>query len=442
MAKRFVRPGVTLAYSLLLPPDAPESPPAGVASPLPVILVCGLGSTKEDWHTLATDLARDRVVLILDNRGIGESSAASLDGLSIEDMADDVLALARHAGLRRYHVLGASMGGMIAQHVALRAEPGVVAGLVLACTHHGGANAAPPSPAFLERLVAAMRTRRSAEGQGRSAADRAALGRRVAELNFTPEEVAEGREEFERVVATSLSTRRPARTVAAQSAAVASFDVAARLASLASPALVIHGDADGVVPFANAEMLVRGLPNAELVALPRTGHALWLTQPKHASRAARQFLARCDGAAKYPWPRQLDSVVALAGESDAPLTMLNILKYADAAEYATYAAGMADVLRRLGGGVVWSGTPRAVVIGDERALGGRHHTVALVRYPSAQAFVRMQTDPQFLRLAAHRARGLESQWLIACEEHALPGAAAAVGRHSDCDSTSAPVSRL
>ena len=53
--------GMQSVGARVLPPDAPESPPAGVASPLPVILVCGLGSTKEDWHTLATDLARDRV---------------------------------------------------------------------------------------------------------------------------------------------------------------------------------------------------------------------------------------------------------------------------------------------------------------------------------------------------------------------------------------------
>ena len=98
------------------------------------------------------------------------------------------------------------------------------------------------------------------------------------------------------------------------------------------------------------------------------------------------------------------------------VVMLNILKYRDPSEYAIYAQGVVKIVESLGGSVIWGGEFDQVVIGYEALLGGKHHTVALVRYPSRRAFLHMQTLPDFQRLARHRLKGLESQWLIACRD--------------------------
>ena len=118
---------------------------------------------------------------------------------------------------------------------------------------------------------------------------------------------------------------------------------------------------------------------------------------------------------KMPSPAQLEALVN-TDDLSRPLFMLNILKYAQPEEYAMYAAGVTKIVASLGGSVVWSGSIDQVVIGDEQQLGGRHHSVALVRYPSRKAFMQMQSLPEFRAIARHRLKGLDSQWLIACTE--------------------------
>ena len=93
---------------------------------------------KEDWHGLAERLAATRPVLIFDNRGMGESDIPE-GPYTMEQFARDTLGLAAHVGFTTFNLMGISMGGMISQHVAIAAPPGVVRRLILGCTHHGGA---------------------------------------------------------------------------------------------------------------------------------------------------------------------------------------------------------------------------------------------------------------------------------------------------------------
>ena len=94
---------------------------------------------KEDWHGLAERLAATRPVLIFDNRGMGESDIPE-GPYTMEQFARDTLGLAAHVGFKTFNLMGISMGGMISQHVAIAAPPGVVRRLILGCTHHGGAS--------------------------------------------------------------------------------------------------------------------------------------------------------------------------------------------------------------------------------------------------------------------------------------------------------------
>src|SRR5262245_18617631 len=102
----------------------------GVGEPL--LLLMGLGGDRQGWDLARPDLARRHRLVLLDNRDAGESDEAH-GAYGLGDMAGDAIALMDHLGIERFHVAGASMGGAIAQHVALQA-PTRIASLVLACT--------------------------------------------------------------------------------------------------------------------------------------------------------------------------------------------------------------------------------------------------------------------------------------------------------------------
>src|SRR3954453_21893150 len=106
----------------------------------PLLLIQGLGYTADMWHRILSGLAAHRRVVVFDNRGVGRSSVPE-EPWSVEQMADDAIAVLDAAGVGRAHVFGVSMGGLIAQEVALSHSQRVVS-LVLGCTHPGGREAA------------------------------------------------------------------------------------------------------------------------------------------------------------------------------------------------------------------------------------------------------------------------------------------------------------
>jgi uncharacterized protein (DUF1330 family) len=123
--------------------------------------------------------------------------------------------------------------------------------------------------------------------------------------------------------------------------------------------------------------------------------------------------------AQYPTSEQLQTL--LAGPQDSPVVMLNLLRFKADADppdtgasgeeaYRRYAEPMVRFVEAHGGRVLWTGRIDAQVIGTG-AEG--FHMIALVEYPSRQAFVAIATDPHVLEIAVHRTAGLEGQWLLA-----------------------------
>jgi uncharacterized protein (DUF1330 family) len=124
--------------------------------------------------------------------------------------------------------------------------------------------------------------------------------------------------------------------------------------------------------------------------------------------------------ALYPTAEQLSAL--LAGTDAGPIVMLNLLRFkrtADAPDeglsgqdaYRLYADEMVPFVESKGGRVIWTGRVERMAIGE----GGEHFDmVALVEYPSRQAFVEIATDPYVQEIGKHRAAGLEGQWLVAC----------------------------
>jgi 3-oxoadipate enol-lactonase len=225
-----------------------------------LLLIMGLGASARVWFRLVPHLVVRYRTLLFDNRGTGDSDPVS-GPLSMDEMVADAVAVLDAAGVERAHVIGVSMGGMIAQDLAL-AHRDRVASLVLGCTTAGGRSGSPPW-----RLLAAS-------------ALRPVLGAARTWPLIAPALFAERtrREQPERV-AEDLCQRRlddtSPRTLYAQLAAVARHDTREALPSLAGlPTLVLHGDEDALVPVERGRELASLIPGARLVVVPGAGHVM------------------------------------------------------------------------------------------------------------------------------------------------------------------------
>jgi 3-oxoadipate enol-lactonase len=242
----------------------------------PLLMIPGLGSSRRIYAPLLPRLAERLRVVVLDPRGIGESTVTP-GPYTMAQLADDAVAVLDAAGLAKAAVWGASMGGMVAQHVALR-HPGRVSRLLLACTQCGGPHAVPPTR---EAAVALM------GGGARTPGDayRIACGVLYAEDWRAAHPEAVDAEVAER-------ERHPVRggVFAAQGAAVRGHDTWEALAGLGMPALVLHGTADAVVPPQNGEVLARRIPGARLHLLEGRGHLFFHEAPEASAAAVLDFL--------------------------------------------------------------------------------------------------------------------------------------------------------
>lgn len=245
----------------------------------PLVLITGLGGAHDAWWRLLRRLPPSVRAIVLDNRGTGGSGPAEI-GLTLEAMVADVVCVMDAAGLERAHVMGSSMGGIIAQHLALEHRERV-ASLLLASTTAAARRGAPPW-----RLLGAGAAR-SWLGAERSAELLAASLYAPSTVRDRPEVVAED-SAHQRVP--------PPRTLMAQLLAVAGHDTLARLGELAGLGVtVLHGRQDAVVPAARAHELAAAIPGAELVLLPACGHVLTTDAEVAAASAVLAHLARHGG---------------------------------------------------------------------------------------------------------------------------------------------------
>jgi 3-oxoadipate enol-lactonase len=244
----------------------------------PVLLLQGLGVDARGWALQRVGLARRYRLLGVDNRGVGGSAAAPRP-YSLDQMADDAVAVLDAEGVGAAHVVGASMGGVLAQILAVR-HPTRVRSLVLACTacrHHE----------WRRELLQAWADDVLAGGMGALGSDglRWLIGPRLHRrfglwLNL---------------VARILLQAQP-ENFAAQVAAIldAVDEPRFELATVAAPALVITGSQDLLTPLGDAEELAELLPAARLEELRGAGHALMVEAPHAFTRAVQAFLAEAD----------------------------------------------------------------------------------------------------------------------------------------------------
>jgi 3-oxoadipate enol-lactonase len=240
----------------------------------PLLLIQGLSGTHLTWgEEFLEILERDFALTVFDNRGVGKSSRVT-EPFSVADMADDAAGLLDALGLERAHVLGISMGGMIAQHLTLR-HPGKVTTLTLGCTYSGGAGSATTSEAVARRLT-----------EGWSSGDREKAIRTAWEVNVSPS-FAGGKEQFRTFRENALGARVALEVIMLQVQAVGGHDVLDRLGEIETPTLIIHGELDEMLPVANGRLIASKIPGARYEEFEDVGHLFWVEEPERSAALIR-----------------------------------------------------------------------------------------------------------------------------------------------------------
>jgi 3-oxoadipate enol-lactonase len=244
----------------------------GVGEPL--LLIMGMSGHHGMWgEPFRSLLERDFDVLAYDHRGIGESGWAEAP-FTIAELAEDAARLMAAVGWDGAHVLGISMGGMVAQELALT-HPELVRTLVLGCTYAGPNGGSLHAPGPL-RLVEAISTR-----------DAELALRTAFEVNLSQQH-RDAAGDYEAFRQLSLSAKVPAAVVMMQLQAALVHDTTARLPNLRIPTLVVHGTADEMIVASNGEHIAGLIPDAKLELLDGVGHLFWLEQPQRSAELVHE----------------------------------------------------------------------------------------------------------------------------------------------------------
>lgn len=240
------------------------------------LLIQGVGAVGDVWRPQVEALSGAFTCVTFDNRGIGRSAATG--ALTIEDMALDALAVLEAIGCERAHVVGHSMGGVIAQAVALAAAHRVKS-LALLCTFRRGSQATSLSPSMVWR---GLRTRIGTRAMRR----RAFLKMILPDDSFVRVDVPALAERYGALFERDLADQ-PA-IIMRQLRALAAYDAGAALATLAPiPTVVISARHDRIASLANGRALADAIPGAEFIELHDAGHAA----PIHVANAVNALLA-------------------------------------------------------------------------------------------------------------------------------------------------------
>lgn len=241
----------------------------------PLLLIQGMSGTHVAWgDPFKGALEESFDVVAFDNRGIGLSERTS-EPFTIAELAEDTAALLDELGWESAHVLGISMGGMIAQELAL-SHPGRLQSLTLGCTYCGGPGSQLMPQENAEKLLA-----------GFSSGDREQAIRVGYEVNLSPAFRADA-DTFAAFheMATSVPAARD--VIQLQLQAILGHDTSGRLGEIATPTLIVHGTVDGVLPYANGEMIAGLMPGARFETLADVGHMFWWEQPQRSAELVRE----------------------------------------------------------------------------------------------------------------------------------------------------------
>ena len=250
----------------------------------PLLRIYGFAGSLLAWRPEVVELlARSFRVITLDNRGTGASDKPEA-AYTLARMADDAAGLLDALGIARAHVFGISMGGMIAQELALR-HPERVRGLVLGCTNCGAPVSVNAAPEIVALLLPAP------DLDPREAA------RRAWASSYTPEFIESDRAFLEEQLERVFSAPTPPHSRLRHAEAVGAWNSHERLSTLAIPTLILTGDRDVLVPPENSRILHEQIAGSRLETITGAAHNFPNSHPEETARLVTGFLQSLSPAA-------------------------------------------------------------------------------------------------------------------------------------------------
>lgn len=262
----------------------------------PLLLIEGLGYSSWMWFKQIPFFSKEHKVIIFDNRGVGNTDKPDRE-YTIEMMADDAAGLLKALDIDSAHVLGVSMGGFIAQGLALK-FPDMVNRLVLVSTNSGGNNLMSKDPSrwnsfsTLWGLVPGM-LKLSSKGSGvvnsfgLTPEEKIRYGLSLA---FSPEYFKTHTDEIDRIVEWRLSNPQPYYAWKRQFTAGMGFDAADGVHQIKAPTLVVAGSEDRVVSPESSRLLSERIPNSRFTVIEGTGHLPFIEESEEFNKIVLDFL--------------------------------------------------------------------------------------------------------------------------------------------------------
>jgi pimeloyl-ACP methyl ester carboxylesterase len=228
----------------------------------PLVLIMGLRRNAEWWYQQIRELSKHFTTIVFDNRGAGRTDKPQMD-YSIRLFAEDTAGLMNFLGIPRAHILGISMGGYIAQELAIN-YPDKVNGLILGCTSCGGRRAVHMSE---------ERTNKFKANKGLTPEE---ILRKDMDLYFSDRFIRENPAWIEEFVNISLRYYQPADAFFRQFNACLNHDTVDRVSEISSPTVIMTGDDDPLVPSANSLILKELMPDADLELFAGCRHCFFM----------------------------------------------------------------------------------------------------------------------------------------------------------------------
>jgi len=241
----------------------------------PLLLIMGMAGHHNTWgEPFLEQLALSFDVVTFDNRGIGDSTDVP-GQFTIVDLANDAVALLEHLGWETAHVMGISLGGMIAQELVLDV-PNMVRTLTIGCSYCGGDGSTLAAPGPMQMF----------EAMSTGDPEQAVRAGYLANLSstYTADEAR-----YLPFHDAALSIAVPVEVVLRQAQAAFVHDTSTRLPTITTPTLVLHGTDDQMLNFTNGEMIASLIPNSTFVAFEGVGHLFWWERTEETVAAVRKL---------------------------------------------------------------------------------------------------------------------------------------------------------
>ncbi len=244
----------------------------------PLLLIPGLSNSRLIWWKQIGVFSKKYHLIQMDNRDAGDSSLGT-GPYTIGDMADDSAGLIRNLDLGAMNVIGWSMGGFISLELAVR-NPELVNRLILVATSAGGSDYVQPS----SEIQAILMPTRYEDIETRV--------RHIYPLLAGPGYMESHPEDMDQILEYEKAKRMSLKSYQRQLQAVMNWaGVGNRLSDISVPTLVIHGNADRLMPHDNGQFLSTHIPGAQLLSYGQVGHLPPIETPELFNRDAMQFLA-------------------------------------------------------------------------------------------------------------------------------------------------------